>query len=94
MQSYTTTFTFGQWVPQTLGDTGLSQTAEPVSQNLVLFKFVLQEAPLFMPSPEPTMVNEQMLAQMYAEFADEDRALANMGISDYARLLADEDKGA
>jgi hypothetical protein len=32
-----------------------------------------------------------MLAQLYAEFAQEDRELANAGLADYAHSLAVED---
>jgi hypothetical protein len=40
---------------------------------------------------EPNVIDEKMLAQLYAEFAEEDRALANAGLADYARMLAVED---
>jgi hypothetical protein len=32
------------------------------------------------------------LANMFAEFAEEDRALAEVGMGDYAAMLAQEDK--
>jgi hypothetical protein len=39
-----------------------------------------------MPTP-----NEAQLAALYSEFADEDRRLAEEGMSDYAKGLAKED---
>ena len=36
--------------------------------------------------------DETQLAALYAEFADEDRSLAEEGMSDFARSLAAEDK--
>jgi hypothetical protein len=53
---------------------------------------VVQSMPSYIGTPN--LVDEQTLVQLYAEFAEEDRALANVGLADYARLLADEDKGA
>ncbi len=40
-------------------------------------------------SPE---IDETKLAKLYAEFADEDRSLAEHGMGDYAESLAAEDK--
>ena len=37
-------------------------------------------------------IDEQTLAQLYSEFAEEDRALANAGLSEYARTLAAADE--
>lgn len=37
-------------------------------------------------------LNERALAQLYAEFTTEDRDLANAGLSEYARSLAEEDR--
>ena len=36
-------------------------------------------------------LNETELASLYAEFEDEDRELAEQGMSDYAQRLRDED---
>lgn len=36
--------------------------------------------------------DEQAFAALFAECADEDRALANAGVADYARLLLAEDE--
>ena len=38
------------------------------------------------------VVDEVQLETLYAEFADEDRELAEAGIADYATALADEDR--
>ncbi len=37
-------------------------------------------------------IDETQLAELYAEFADEDRSLAEDGMSDYAQGLGLEDK--
>jgi hypothetical protein len=37
------------------------------------------------------MLDEAQLASLYAEFADEDRALAEEGMADYAEGLRQED---
>ncbi len=37
------------------------------------------------------MAHQRHLASLYAEFADEDLALAEVGMSEYADLLAQED---
>ena len=39
------------------------------------------------------MVNESQLAALYAEFADEDRLLAEDGMADYIEGLVEEDAG-
>ena len=38
-------------------------------------------------------IDETQLAALYAEFADEDRAMAEEGMADYAEGLAHEDGG-
>ncbi|HEX7997506.1 MAG TPA: hypothetical protein VF528_03735 [Pyrinomonadaceae bacterium] len=40
---------------------------------------------------QPTTIDETHLAALYAEFAEEDRRLAEEGIADYAEDLAEED---
>ena len=40
---------------------------------------------------KPRVVDESQLAALYAEFAEEDRALAEEGMSDYAEGLSKED---
>jgi hypothetical protein len=42
---------------------------------------------------KPSVVDESHLAALYAEFADEDRNLAEEGMADYAEGLAKEDAG-
>jgi hypothetical protein len=37
------------------------------------------------------VVDEAQLATLYAEFAEEDREMAEEGIADYATALAEED---
>jgi hypothetical protein len=37
-----------------------------------------------------TMLDPTQMANLFAEFADEDRALANAGMSDYAAMLQQE----
>jgi len=37
------------------------------------------------------MAHQRHLASLYAEFADEDRSLAEAGVTDYAGLLLQED---
>ncbi len=91
MQAYTATPVVGQWVPQTLEPYGVSQTATQAFPNIILFHCVWQEMPPLVVASEPNVVDEQVLAQLYAEFAEEDRALANAGLADYARMLAVED---
>ena len=41
---------------------------------------------------DPSKIDDQLMERLYAEAADEDRALANMGMEDYARILAEMDK--
>jgi hypothetical protein len=40
----------------------------------------------------PVMLDSTQMANLFAEFADEDRALVNAGISDYAAMLQQEDQ--
>ena len=40
----------------------------------------------------PMVVDEAQLETLYAEFAEEDRELAEEGIADYAAALAEEDR--
>jgi hypothetical protein len=42
--------------------------------------------------PSLDNLDERALAELYAEFAEEDRALADAGLADYARSLASLDK--
>jgi hypothetical protein len=91
MQTYTNTHVIEQWVPQTLQAYGLSQTATQVMPGPILYKYKLQEVILPPINPTRDLLDEVMLAQLYAEFAQEDRELANTGLADYAHSLAVED---
>jgi hypothetical protein len=91
MQTYTTAPVIGQWVSQTLQAYDLSQTATPVLPGLILYQYKWQEVVLPPINPARDLLDEVMLAQLYAEFAQEDRELANAGLADYAHSLAVED---
>jgi len=73
--------------------------AEMTSEDLktLIFKTVQEALGKAMGGPDwPTewrklMVHQRHLASLYAEFADEDLALAEVGMSEYADLLAQED---
>lgn len=54
-----------------------------VAQYLAFLKYRSQS--------NPPIVDESQLAALYAEFAHEDRDLAEEGIADYAEGLAKED---
>jgi hypothetical protein len=40
----------------------------------------------------PAILDPTQMTNLFAEFADEDRALANAGMSDYAAMLQQEDR--
>ena len=40
----------------------------------------------------PAMLDPTQMANLFSEFADEDRALANAGMSDYAAMIQQEDR--
>jgi len=64
---------------------GLSQPElEEIAQYLAFIKYQSR----IKPTPAP---DEDQLAALYAEFAEEDRELAEEAISDYASALAEED---
>jgi outer membrane protein assembly factor BamD (BamD/ComL family) len=64
---------------------GLSQAElEEIAQYLAFIKYQSRV--------KPTPVSDEaQMAALYAEFAEEDRQLAEEGISDYTRALAKED---
>jgi hypothetical protein len=62
-----------------LSDTDLEQVAEYVS----FLKFRSRR--------KKTNIDEEQLAALYAEFADEDRELSESGLEDYAQSLSEED---
>ena len=59
---------------------------EQVAQYLTFLKYQSRL------KTKPT-IDESQLAALYAEFAEEDRQLAEEGITDYAEALAKEDAG-
>jgi len=64
---------------------GLSQTElEEIAQYLAFIKYQSKV------KPAPAS-DEAAMAALYAEFAEEDRELAEEGISDYADALISED---
>ena len=64
---------------------GLSQgELEEMAQYLAFIKYQSKIKPT-------STMDEAQLAALYAEFAEEDRELAEEGISDYASTLAKED---
>jgi len=91
MQTYTATPMTGQWVSQTLQAYDLSLTAPQIMPGLILYEYKWREVVLPPIEPERDLYDEVMMAQLYAEFAQEDRELANAGLADYAHLLAVED---
>lgn len=93
MQTYTTTLMSCQLVSQTLQPYDLSQTAKQDMPGLISYKYNWQEQEVLLPATqsEHDLLSEVMLSQLYAEFAQEDRELANAGLADYAHSLAVED---
>jgi len=57
---------------------------EQVAQYLAFLKFKAR-------SGAPPAIDDCTLAALYAESADEDRELAEAGMADYEKALADED---
>ena len=91
MQTYTTTPMIGQLVSQ-IQAYDLSPTATPpVLPGLILYQYDWQEVVLPTINPVRDLCDEVMLAQLYAEFAREDRELANAGLANYAHSLAVDD---
>jgi hypothetical protein len=79
----------GQWAPE-VSYMPLPYTGE-VTLPYTVYKLVWEERPMVEPlSPAPS-TEELVLAELYAEFAEEDRELAEMGLADYARLLREEE---
>lgn len=64
---------------QTLSEAEIKEVAE----YLAFLKYRSQS--------QPRVVDESQLAALYAEFAEEDRKLAEEGISDYGERLMKED---
>ena len=79
----------GQWTPEVIY-TPLSCTGD-ADLLYMIYKLVWEERPIEEFAPHPMSIEEQTLAELYAEFAEEDRELAEMGLIDYARLLQEEE---
>jgi len=52
-------------------------------------RFDFDRRPLY--KPVPVVVEERVLADLYAHFAEEDQALAEIGLTEYGQLLADSE---
>lgn len=91
MQTNTTTPMIGQLVSRTLPAYGSSQTAPQVMPGPILYEYTWREVVIPPINPAHDLCDEVMLAQLYAEFAQEDRELANTGLAAYAHSLAVED---
>lgn len=91
MQTYTTTPMIGPWVSQPLHAYELSEMATQVMPGLILYEYKLQEVAMPPINPVRDLCDEVILVQLYAEFAQEDRELANTGLAAYAHSLAVED---
>ncbi len=89
MQAFTTTRTMGQFMSHTPETFAGSLSTTKTIPNFVVLKFIVQPLPDV--ATISNVIDEKMLAQLYVEFAEEDRALANAGLADYARMLAAED---
>ena len=79
----------GQWAPQIVY-TSLPYTSEAAPSYMV-YKLAWEEHPIeefVLPSK---FAAELALAELYAEFAEEDRELAEMGLANYSRLLCEEE---
>jgi hypothetical protein len=82
----------GQWAPAVVY-TSLPYTGEAALPYMV-YKLVWEESPIEEFVSPPMSAEEIALAELYAEFAEEDRELAEMGLTDYARLLCEEETTA
>lgn len=92
MPTFTTTQGIGQFISRPVGTVSSSQTATLSYAPPIIFELVLQEYPFSVGEREPNQIDEQSLSQLYAEFAEEDRNLANAGLRQYVRGLEDEDR--
>lgn len=71
------------WEVESLPETELRYVADYLA--FLKFRAHRKRVPVRLP-------DEEALASLYAEFAEEDRALAEEGIAEYARILAEEDE--
>jgi hypothetical protein len=66
---------------------------EQVSDFIAFLKFRDRRHPqVVLDSPEEQLSRQTNMAALFAEFADEDLALAEAGIVDYAVMLQQEDR--
>lgn len=79
----------GLWVPEVICT--LPSSAGEMMLPYTVYKLVLEERPDGEFVSPPMSAEDLALAEVYAEFADEDRELAEMGLVDYARLLREEE---
>jgi hypothetical protein len=89
MYTASSTQRVGQWAPEVIY-TPLPCTGE-VMLPYTVYKLVWEERPIVEFVSPPMSAEELALAELYAEFAEEDRELAKMGLADYARLLREEE---
>ena len=92
MYTASSTQRVGQWIPE-VTYTPLSYTGE-VMLPYTVYKLVWEESPIVEFVSPPMSAEELALAELYAEFAEEDLELAEMGLADYARLLREEEATA
>jgi len=80
----------GQWVPQVtfFPPSYTSETALPYT----VYTLVWEESPVPLSVEETLSIEEMQLAELYAEFAEEDRQLAAMGLTHYAKVLREEEE--
>lgn len=89
METASSSQRLGQWAPDVTYKP-LPYTSE-ISAPYVVYKLVWEERPLVEIVSPPAADEEWALAELYGEFAEEDRKLAEMGLADYARLLREEE---
>lgn len=81
----------GQWMPQTIFSP-LPYTSESPLPYTV-YTLVWEESPMLPLTEEVLSVEEVQLAELYAEFAEEDQQLAAIGMAHYAQVLHEEEGG-
>jgi hypothetical protein len=57
-----------------------------------VYILVWEESPVPQPAEEALSIEEIQLAELYAEFAEEDRQLAAIGLAHYAKVLREEEE--
>lgn len=89
MYTASSTERIGQWAPEAIY-MSLPYTGQVVLPYTV-YKLVWEERPIVEFVSPPMSAEELALVELYAEFAEEDRELAEMGLADYAHLLREEE---